>query len=413
MLSKRSKALAEAISKTHFERVLNNAAQLSIVAAGIIVIFVALQAAQVILAPVFLAITVGLMFGPVAEALESRGVPNVASAGILVLTLLGVIATAAFLFWGPLSDWAERLPLIWSRIQQELANWREPLESISAVQEQVAGALGTGDTVSVTVEDGAAVTSLALLAPALLAQVGIFLISLLFFLATRDDIRISVLSLCVSRRVRWRAAHVFRDVEQKVSRYLLTITMVNVGVGIVVGTIMWAIGMPTPLLWGALAFVLNYIPFIGQGSLAVLLFLAGIGTFGSVTGALLPVGCYFAVNFIEGNFVTPNLLGRTMTINPFVIFLSISFWLWLWGPVGGLIAVPSVLVAYSVLGHLLPMRAMPEMKRTSRTVAARASRDADAATPTRTPPVPEAPLADAREPAPAARKRASPRSAPA
>jgi predicted PurR-regulated permease PerM len=165
-----------------------------------------------------------------------------------------------------------------------------------------------------------------------------------------------VLSICVSRRMRWRTAHVFRDVEAKVSRFLLSITFINFCVGCVVSLAMWAIGMPSPLLWGAMAAVLNYIPYVGQGVMILVLLAVGLGTQTELQQILLPVGCYIAINFVEGQIVTPHFIGRTMTLNPFLIFLSITFWLWAWGPVGGLVAVPTLLIATSVLSHMLPSK---------------------------------------------------------
>ncbi len=372
-----SKGLSKDLDNTQFERVLGNASKLAICLIGAVTVLVAVQAGQFILAPVFLAITIGLMFGPVADALEARGVPEALSAGVVVLMLLGIIAGSGMLFSGPLADWAGRMPVVWDKLQAELANWKEPLESLGALQEQVKGVFG-GNAMEVTVEDGSTVTNIALLAPTIFAQILIFLASLYFFLATRENIRIATLSLCVSRRMRWRTAHVFRDVEQKVSKYLITISLVNIGVGIVVATLMAIIGMPSPILWGALAAVLNYVPFVGQGLMALTLFLVGLSVQPDIAGALLPVGLYWAVNFVEGNFVTPNLLGRTMTINPFLIFLSLTFWLWAWGPVGGLIAVPSLLILYSVVTHILPVRqVMPRKVR--RKVDAKASEDVEAA----------------------------------
>lgn len=372
-----TKGLSKELSNTQFERVLGNASKLAICLIGVVAVVVATHAGQFILAPVFLAITVGLMFGPVADALEARGIPEPASAGLVVLMLLLIIAGSGLLFSGPLSEWVTRIPMIWGKLQAELANWKEPIESVGALQEQVKGVFG-GDAVEVQVEDGSAVTDIAMLAPTVLAQVLIFLASLYFFLATRENIRIATLSLCFSRRMRWRTAHVFRDVEQKVSKYLITISLVNIGVGIVVSVLMTIIGMPSPILWGALAAVLNYVPFVGQGLMAIILFLVGLGTQPDLAGALLPVGVYWAVNFVEGNFVTPNLLGKTMTINPFLIFLSLTYWLWAWGPVGGLIAVPSVLILYSVVTHILPMRqVMPRKLR--RKVDAQATNDAEEA----------------------------------
>jgi len=373
-----SRGLSKDLNKTQFERVLGNASQLAICLIGALAALIALQAGQFILAPVFLAITVGLMFGPVADAMEARGVPEPLSAGLVVLMLLGIIAASGFLFAGPMEEWVRRMPLIWSKLQAELANWKEPLESLGAVQEQVKGVLGNDNSMEVTLEDGSAVTNIAMLAPTIFAQVLIFLASLYFFLATRDNIRIAALSLCVSRRMRWRTAHVFRDVEEKVSKYLLTISMVNLGVGVVVAGLMAFIGMPSPILWGALAALLNYVPFVGQGLMALILFLVGLSVQPDLAGALLPVGLYWTVNFIEGNFVTPNLLGKTMTINPFLIFLSLTYWLWAWGPVGGLVAVPSLLILYSVVTHILPIRQVSP-RRVRRKLDAKASNDVDEA----------------------------------
>lgn len=380
-------AVLRDISRTNFERVLGNASQMAMVLVGVVVALVAIQAAQVILAPVLLAITIGLMFGPLADMMEKRGVPEGISAGVAVLLLILIIVTGGFLFYGPLAEWAERGPMIWARLQEQLANLKEPMESLGALQEQLKGVLGSDQAMEVTVEDGSTVTGIALLAPAIFAQVLIFLVSLYFFLATRDQIRIATLSLCVSRRMRWRTAHVFRDVEQKVSKYLLTITMVNCGVGVVVALLMWAIGMPSPILWGALAAVLNYIPFVGQAFMALILFLVGLATGGDLGSAILPVGLYWVVNFVEGNFVSPNLLGRTMTINPFMIFLSLTFWIWAWGPVGGLIAVPSLLVLYSIVTHILPTRQVTPRK-ARRLVNQKATRDIVEAEPTSAPPEP-------------------------
>ncbi len=401
-------AVLRDVSRTNFERVLGNAAQMAIVLVGVVVALVAIQAAQVILAPVMLAIIIGLMFGPLADMMESRGVPEGVSAGVAVLALILVIVASGFLFYGPLSEWAARAPMIWARLQEQLANLKEPMESLGALQEQLKGVLGSDEAMEVTVEDGSTVTGIAMMAPAIFAQVLIFLVSLYFFLATREQIRIATLSLCVSRRMRWRTAHVFRDVELKVSKYLLTITMVNLGVGVVVGLLMWAIGMPSPILWGALAAVLNYIPFVGQAFMAVVLFLVGLSTGGELGNALLPVALYWVVNFVEGNFVSPNLLGRTMTINPFMIFLSLTFWIWAWGPVGGLVAVPSLLVLYSIITHILPTRQVSSRK-ARRLVNQKATTDMADSEPRSEPPEPS-PAIVADKPA---RKRTVRRPSPA
>ena len=362
-----SKAAAEDADSSQFELVLANAARIAMVGVGLVVALMALREGQVFLAPVTLAIVVGLMFGPVADRVEAFGVPPALSSAVVVLLLIGVIVSGIALFAVPLSDWVARGPLIWTKLQAELANLQQPLESVAAFQSQLSSIFGSDNAMAVTVEDGGAVTSVALLAPAIAAQILIFLASLYFFVATRDHIRVSVLSLCVSRRMRWRTAHVFRDVEQKVSRFLLSITFINACVGCAVSLAMWAIGMPSPILWGALAAVLNYIPYVGQGVMVLVLLAVGLGTQTGLTNILLPVACYVAINFVEGQIVTPHFIGRTMTLNPFIIFLSITFWLWAWGPVGGLVAVPTLLIAQSVLMHALPSKPMMPAKPIRRT----------------------------------------------
>ena len=354
-------------SQSQFERVLNNAARLAMVGIGFAVLLAMLQAGQVFLAPVTLAIVVGLMFGPVADRLEAVGVPPALSAGVVVLLLLGVIAGFATLFAVPLSEWVARAPLIWEKLQAQIANLKEPLESLGQFQEQLTSVLGSDAAMSVQVEDGSAVTGVAMLAPAILAQVAIFLASLYFFVATRDHIRVSVLSMCVTRRMRWRTAHVFRDVEYKVSRFLLSVTMINICVGTAVSIAMWIIGMPSPLLWGAMAAVLNYIPYVGQAIMITVLLAVGLGTQTELVQILLPVACYAGINFVEGQIFTPHFIGRSLTLNPFIIFLSITFWIWAWGPVGGLVAVPTLLIAQSLIAHALPSKPVKPRRPVRRT----------------------------------------------
>lgn len=402
----RSKRLQQEISNTRFERILANASQLSLVLLGVMAVLVAIHLGQVILAPVFVAITVGLMFGPVADGLERQGVGAPLSAALVVLLFLALIAASVILFVAPLSGWIRRVPAIWDALRAELADWKEPLASISALQEQVTEVFGTERaTLAVTVEEGGPVQDIALVAPGFLAGIAIFLASLYFFLATRDQLRIFILSLCVTRRLRWRTAHVFRDVESKVSRFLLTVSAINIGMGAAVGLLMALIGMPTPILWGALAAVLNFIPFVGQAAMVLVLFAVGMGTMNGIEGALLPVGLYLALNFIEGNFVTPNLIGRAITMNPFVIFLAITYWIWAWGPVGGLIAVPSLLIVYSILSNILPIRSVP-LRRVERRLEAKAIEEAKEATPKVAPPM-EPQSVDMPMPAKRGRRRAS------
>jgi predicted PurR-regulated permease PerM len=355
--AKRARHGKREITEAQFDRMLGITSRLAMLLIGAIVIIAAMKYAHAVLLPVGLAFVVGLVFGPIADWLEQRGMPPAASAGLVVLCFLVLIVASVAAFALPLTEWVGRAPAIWAKLQAELGSWKQPFEMLSGVQEQIRTALGGSETaVEVTVEQGNQVFDLALSIPLIVGDILIFLVSLFFYLATREQIRISILSLIVTRRMRWRAAHVFSDVEAKVSRFLIAVTILNLIVGVVMTLVTWWVGLPSPLLWGAFAAVLNYIPFVGQAVMIGILLLVGLATQPDLPLVLAPIGIYLLLNFFEGQIAFPTVVGRSVTINPFLIFLSIIFWIFVWGPVGALMAVPSLIVLQSVISHILPSK---------------------------------------------------------
>jgi predicted PurR-regulated permease PerM len=221
---------------------------------------------------------------------------------------------------------------------------------------QIDETLSGGGAMEVQVADGNQVLDIALIAPAVIGDVLIFLASLYFYLATRENIRISILSVIVSRKLRWRTAHVFGSIESRVSRFLLSVTVLNVAVGVAVTVIAFAFGLPSPLLLGVVAAVLNYVPYLGQAVMIGLLLVVGFATQTELLMIIGPIACYMLVNLIEGQFVFPVFVGRIMTLNPFLIFFSIIFWIWVWGPIGSLMAVPSLIILQSLAVSLIPAK---------------------------------------------------------
>jgi predicted PurR-regulated permease PerM len=385
--ARQNRAVPRSMDREQFERILQNTSRLAILTIGIVAFAVAMALGKFILAPISLAIVIGLMFGPVADIMEKRGLPSALSAGVVVIAFLGLIGGAGMLFAGPIAEWVARGPLLWQKLQAQLVSFQEPLAALGAIQEQLKSVMGGDASMTVEVEDGGPVQDVALMVPTLLADILLFLAGLYFFLATRHNIRLTVLSLCFSRRMRWRAAHVFHDVETKVSRFLLSATAINVGVGLATGLAMWAIGMPSPLLWGGLAAVLNFIPYIGQAIMLAVLFAVGLGTHTDLVSILLPVALYAAINVTADQLIFPHLVGKALTLNPFVIFVSIAFWMWLWGPMGGFVAVPSLLVIQSIVMHVFPSTAdVP--RAVQRRLEARATTDARVVPPAEPPPEP-------------------------
>ncbi|WP_157018502.1 AI-2E family transporter [Mesorhizobium xinjiangense] len=331
----------------------SRAADLAIIVVGVIATVFALDAGQVVLAPVVTAVIIGLMVGPIATRLEARGLPSPLSAGVVVILFLALLSAFVLALAAPLSTWSGRIPQIWNELQLQLAQLREPIATLKSVQEQLRGAIGSG-TPTIAVEDSSPVQSVATLAPTVVAQVLLFLASLYFFMLTRFDIRAMILRLCVDDHLRWRAAHVFRDVERLVSRYLLSITLVNIGLGVSVTLAMYLIGLPSPFLWGALAGLLNFVTYLGPAVMAIILFAVGLLEFDTLAASMLPPLAFLFLNMIEAQFVTPSVLGRTMTLNPFLVVLAIAFWIWIWGALGGFIAVPVLLIIYAIVTNIMP-----------------------------------------------------------
>ncbi len=341
--------------RSNFEILMARGAQAATIVVGVLAIAFALYQGKFVLAPVTLAIIVGLMLGPVATRIERLGISPWISSAIVFLLFVTIVFTLVMALWSPLSFWIGQAPQIWEQLQFRLEQLREPMQAVGSLRERIRELTGDGGSVmTVAVEEGSAVESVAVLAPAILAQVLLFLGSLYFFVATRQQTRNAILKMCLERRLRWRVAHVFRDVEGLVSRYLLSIAMVNLGLGVAVTAVLWALGVPSPALWGALAGLLNFIMYIGPAIMAALLFAVGLASYDTLSAALVPPLAYLAVNMIEAQFATPAVLGRTLTLNPFTVLLALTFWIWMWGPVGGFVAIPILLIFIAIIRNVVP-----------------------------------------------------------
>jgi len=339
--------------KSNAERVLGISSQLAMILVGVVALVAALQYGKLVLEPLTLGIVLGFMFGPVATRMERHGIPEPIAALVIVFIFLIVLAIFAVALAAPLSFWIGKLPQIWKQLQFHLSQLKEPLNTIRHMREQLRGATG-GSNVTVNVDEGLPVGSVMELAPAVVAQILVFFASLYFFVATRHATRKAILTLFLKRRLRWRAAHIFRDVEHLVSRYLLSITAINFCMGIAVALALWLIGVPQAAMWGALAGLLNFVIYVGPALMAIILLGVGIVTYDTFLAGLLPPAVFLLLHLTESQFVTPTVLGRTLTMNPFIIFLALAFWIWIWGRIGGFIAIPALLIIYAITSNVLP-----------------------------------------------------------
>lgn len=320
---------------------------------------VALKLAQYVLAPVFLGIVVGLMLMPAARRLERLGTSSYVSSALTVTGFLCIVIIMLYGLSLPLNEWMEKLPLIWNRFTLAFSSWQQALLSVGNLKGLLDTSVLTDETIKLEIDKAEAVRDVAIQVPALFGQIVIFFASLYFYLATREKFRSSILTICLSQSLRYRVARIFRDIEFNISSYLAQITLINAMLGLATGCLLWALGVPSPALWGALAALLNFVIYIGPAMMVAILLMVGLSIGGSPIDIILPALAFLGLNLVEANFVTPNLIGKYMTMNPFVIFLSLVFWIWIWGPVGGFIAVPALLIFHAVMFNLID-RSQPQ-----------------------------------------------------
>jgi predicted PurR-regulated permease PerM len=185
-------------------------------------------------------------------------------------------------------------------------------------------------------------------------EITLFFVTLIFFLATQMDFRRYTVSFFATRNAKLRFIRITNDLESHLASYVAIVTVINFGLGVVVAIGAWLFGLPNPIVFGMLAMALNYIPYIGAACMTVILLGVGLVSFPSLTFALVPAAAFVAVATIEGQFITPTVLGHSLTLNPLVVLLALAFWAWLWGPMGAFLAVPLTIVGLVVLHHLFP-----------------------------------------------------------
>ena len=315
-----------------------------------------LYLARAFLLPVLSAIVVGMTLGPIIRYATRRGVPGWVTALGAVVALIGIMNLAAMTLAQPVTEFVGRAPELGAAIKQKLLILDRPLAALYELQSVLGvGRMGSGASVDQSRVIEGVVTVVTPAAVQFLMQLVLFFGTLFFFIVGRNGFRKYIVNWFASREARLRALKILNDIEDNLSGYLLVVTAINLSLGLVTIGMAYALGLPAPLLWGALAFGLNYIPYVGPAIMYVLLFVIGLVTFPTLLGALLPPGIFIAVTLVEGQFLTPAIVGRqVLSVHPLAIFLGIAFWAWLWGPIGAFLAMPILIIGRVALDHLYP-----------------------------------------------------------
>jgi predicted PurR-regulated permease PerM len=296
--------------------------------------------------PIVLAFVLMLVLQPALRALERLHIPRPIIAVVLIVLLLGAVAGALSLLAGPAAGWVQHLPGAIPKLQQRLSFLSEPIAAFQRLVERVQGLIhATGQTPLPVTMEGSALGDRLLYGTRYIV-VGLFQTALvLFFLIMAGDRFLRRLVEILPRfRSKRRAVEIWQQIERDISAYLVTITAMNLAVGIATGIVAAACGLGDPLLWGTAAFLLNYVPILGPTAGVVLLLLAGLLTIDRLPLAFLPAGLYLGIHVLEGETITPMLLARRFTINPVLVIIAVIFWYWVWGVPGAILATPMLAI---------------------------------------------------------------------
>lgn len=325
----------------HTDRI-RTAAHMSVVVIGVIAAAFAMRVAQNVLAPSVLALVVGIVLSPVSDFWERIGAPRAVGALVSLLMTMIVIGLLASATLPVIVQITEAWPSIEEELRGVLSRIQSALSGIEAAGREVTEAMGSDDSGG---GDGLGIpttTEALFLAPSVLGQTITFAGVLFFFILTRRDIYGWVARRLSPDGSEDTTALRLLLAERKVARYFLTITLVNIVFGIAVALVLYLIDMPGFYIWGAATTLLNFVLYLGPAVLFIALCVAGIVVFEG-TMAFVPAVSFLGLNLIEAQFLTPAAIGASLSLNPLLIFVALVFFLWLWGPVGGFIAIPLLL----------------------------------------------------------------------
>jgi len=301
-------------------------------------------AAQVLI-PITLAFLLSTMLSPVQRMLKRAGVPSAVSAALIAFVLTCGVIGAVYGLAAPAQNWLERVPTSLNRLETNLRSFKEPIQEIKKATEQIEEATRLDD------EGGRPATEVRIEQPAVSEEfvtntsetavsAGIVVVLVLFFLLNGEGFLRKLVALVPTLSDKKLAVEIVRSIQEDISIYLFVLTIINVGLGVVMALVAWAIGLPNPVLWGGLTALLSFAPYAGTTLAAIILTVVGMMTFDSLLWALIAPGIFVVLMFIYGNFLIPMTLGNRLSLSAVAIFIAIVFWGWLWGIAGALLAVP-------------------------------------------------------------------------
>ena len=314
--------------------------------------------------PIAVAILLTFPLAPPVRALKAIHVPEFLGAAAVILSAFACAGFAAYELSGPMMKWLQRAPELGEKLEKEMRRLQRPVQQVSQASDQVRklamiAPAGRRAPQSVELKQDTPFNGLFGWTWDFLSGLMVAVILLYFLLASGDLFLRKPISVLPRFRDKKKAVLIAREVEDSISRYLLTAAMINTGLGTAGALAFWALGLPNPFLWGAVGACFNFIPFLGAIATIVIVTCVAVATL-PIEHAWLAPAVYLGLAMLEGSFITPWFVGRRMTLNPVVIFLGLVFWGWIWGIAGALMAVPMIAMFKIFCDHIEPLAPIGE-----------------------------------------------------
>jgi predicted PurR-regulated permease PerM len=328
--------------------------QVALVVLGVVAF---LYFARPVLLPIFLACVGGMALKPLIRWLSQLHIPPALSAAVALFLLVGSLGFGFFQLVRPGLAWMNQAPMHLAELRRRVQRMVPRVARFTQAAEAMNN-LGAADedqkkVTAVELKTSRVPTTFINWTGTFLAGLGEALVLLYLLLASGDLFLQKLVRVMPTLRDKKRAVDISHEIQQQISNYLFSVSVINLGVGLIVGGGLYWLGVPNAAMWGMLIALLNFVPYFGPVAGISLLAIVGLLTFDTLWKGLLPPAWYLLLHLLESNFITPVLLGRRFTLNPVVIFVSLIFWTWLWGVPGALLSVP-ILVSIKVICERLP-----------------------------------------------------------
>ena len=311
-----------------------------------------LSIGAVVFLPLVTAIVLTVILSPLADRMAAWGLPNILSSFFSLVLFLGVLLLALALILQPAIAMFDSLPGMAERVGQRFMDLRDQFAWVAAVNERLSSMMGPPEEREVVLATPSLIEELAFATPSVLLEILLTILMAFFMIEARVRMRQRLLLDRASFGTSIKAARVIREVQDRVAAYIFTVAWINGAVGVVVALGAWALGVEAPVMWGGLAALLNFIPYIGPLAMTALLALFGIGTSETALLGIIPAIAYLGLHTIESNLVTPAILGARFTMNPVMILIALSYFSWIWGVFGALLSVPILLMLTAFFDHV-------------------------------------------------------------